>query len=408
MPSIPSRVRRMALTALVAMLASVCLCADTGETLFELLQATASQKPAFAKQQANDTSRITGGLCVQLGSSDLGFVLEAARTGRFLVHVLDADPSAVARARQHLQEQSLYGLVSVDRASSARPLPYADNLVNVLVVEPNTGLTIPPAEIARVVSPNGLVIIPESSAGAIRAAGLQGIQSVDAGGRRLVARKPWPTDMDSWTHPRHASDGNAVSADTLVGPPRGVQWVAGPPREINYMVSSAGRNFYAGLLARDSFNGLRLWQKSLGNSTATYGAELGLARGKARPVAACELVFALHGGKLVAIDGATGETVREYPDAGVPADMLHTNGILLALDKQSVRALQSESGRLMWTCEATEPRYMVAGDDAVYLLQSRPRRGETVELTSLDLTTGSVRWGQTDYPWMPGVRRLVY
>ncbi|MGD8238771.1 MAG: hypothetical protein PVH68_09480, partial [Armatimonadota bacterium] len=117
MPSILARL--MALIALVALLASAGLCADAGagKGLFELLEAKAGQQPAFARQQVNDTSRITGGLCVQLGASDLGFALAAARTGRFLVHVLDADPSAVAGARQQLHEQSLYGLVSVDRAS---------------------------------------------------------------------------------------------------------------------------------------------------------------------------------------------------------------------------------------------------------------------------------------------------
>ena len=74
----------------------------------------------------------------------------------------------------------------------------------------------------------------------------------------LIARKPWPKNMDSWTHSRHGASGNAVSLDTAVGPPERVRWVAAAMEEVEGLVSDEGRNFYGGVLARDSFNGLRL------------------------------------------------------------------------------------------------------------------------------------------------------
>ncbi len=69
---------------------------------------------------------------------------------------------------------------------------------------------------------------------------------------------------------------------------------------------------------------------------------------------------------------------------------------LLAVDAGSIRAVDMESGKLRWTYEASEPRYVVAGDDAVFLLEGAVRRGESVSATCLDLSTGNVRWKKTE------------
>ena len=85
-------------------------------------------------------------------------------------------------------------------------------------------------------------------------------------GDYIVSTKRWPMAMDVWSHPRHAADGNAVSSDTLVGPPERVRWIAAATSEVEGMVTAGGRNFYGGILARDSFNGLRLWHRDLAKS----------------------------------------------------------------------------------------------------------------------------------------------
>ena len=54
-----------------------------------------------------------------------------------------------------------------------------------------------------------------------------------------------------------------MSQDTLVGPPDRVRWVAAATSEVEGMVTAGGRKFYGGILARDSFNGLRLWHRNL-------------------------------------------------------------------------------------------------------------------------------------------------
>jgi outer membrane protein assembly factor BamB len=343
--------------------------------------------------------RISGGLCVQIGCEDLTIPIDLARTGRFLVQVLDTDPARVDRARTEIHSQGLYGLISVDRMGDGRKLPYTEDLVNVLVIQTKgepEGES--PAEMRRVLRPGGLLLVLKGkpTEASLKDAGFQDVRPGAGAAKWFAATKPWPKEIDQWTHPRHGADGNTVSGDTLVGPPRRVHWVTGPSRESSRLVTSAGRNFYADVLARDSFNGLPLWERPLKSS------------GPAIPVAVGDVLFAVAEKKVLALDGATGKTVREYPEAGTPRDLVATDGVLLAIDARSVRAVEVQGGRLCWKHEASDPRSVIAGDGAVYLLQGSARRGEKTAVVSLDLASGSVRWQKDDYPWAPQIRRIVY
>ena len=96
--------------------------------------------------------------------------------------------------------------------------------------------------------------------------------------------KPWPKEIDQWTHYLHGADNNAVAHDSVVGPPKSVQWLEGPlwqrhhemNANPNAMVSAQGRIFYINdeatatvsglpdkwvLIARDGFNGTLLWKR---------------------------------------------------------------------------------------------------------------------------------------------------
>ncbi len=78
---------------------------------------------------------VPGGLVVQLGASDCELATELARTGRFIVQVLDADRMRVQQVRQRLQQEGLYGWISADRRANGTALPYTENLVNLVVVQ---------------------------------------------------------------------------------------------------------------------------------------------------------------------------------------------------------------------------------------------------------------------------------
>jgi len=355
-------------------------------------------------------SGIRGGLLVVVGARQEGIetALAAVRSGPFLAHVLDRDPAAAQRARKAIAEQGLYGLASADRLDPQGRLPYTENLVNLLVLDGGAGSEVSLGEAARVVCPDGAVCAPAASAKEteLQAAGFSDIRKLPPDGAWLVARKPRPAAMDEWTHPRHGPDGNAVSHDQLVGPPRRVRWIAGPQQEISNMVTSGGRNFYAGVIARDGFNGLRLWQRDLQPSPARGGFGFRSAVGSVRPVAVGERLFAVTGKKLAALDAATGKPVCEYPEAGTPAEILCEGDLLIAVDDASVRAVEIAGGRLRWKHDAKEPRYVVAGQGSVYLVQGRARLGEKCTAAALDLAKGTIRW-QHDFDWLPEVRGCV-
>ncbi|HYW78946.1 MAG TPA: PQQ-binding-like beta-propeller repeat protein, partial [Thermoguttaceae bacterium] len=330
------------------------------------------------------------------------------QSGRFLVQMLDTDAARVESVRKQPDVQRHYGLLSVERLTRPDRLPYTENLVNLLIVSPGCDPEIPMAEIVRVLAPGGVVIVQGDgpTPQTLTEAGLELIATTEPDTRTL-ARKPFPADMDSWTHPRHAADGNAVSTDRQVGPPRRIRWVTGPSQEVSNVVISQGRSFYGGVWARDSFNGLRLWQRDLTPSPARGGFGFGSQSGSVRPIAAGEMLLTVTDGMVEALDGATGKTIREYPDAATPYDLLHVDGTLLALGRQSVRALDIDSAKLRWNREASQISYVIADQRSVYLIQGDARRGEKLTAVALDLADGSVRWQRDDLDWMPKVRRTV-
>jgi outer membrane protein assembly factor BamB len=354
------------------------------------------------------SSQVSGGLIVQLGDADRQRITWLAASGHYLVQVLDNNPRQVAALRESLQQGQLYGLITADEFETAGKLPYSENLVNAVILataEPPTPVT----EVARVLCPGGWLVgrTAHWSAAALEQAGFEDVHTIAADPSWLVGHKPWPAAMDQWPQPRHGADGNPVSEDTLVGPPRRVRWIAGPPQEISNMVSAAGRNFYGGVIARDAFNGLQLWQRKLNPMPGRGGFNYKAAANAPRPIAVGKELLIFNNGKLLAVDGATGVVRREYPAAGMPLEVVFDAGLIFAIDKISIRAVDYQTGKLRWEYPASEPRCFVAGQGSVFFVQGAPRRGEIVSLVSLDETTGNRSWEQKDLDWLPKVAQCV-
>jgi len=211
-----------------------------------------------------DVTGVEGGLVVHLGCGD-GRLTAGLKAGqRYLVHGLDTDPANIASAREYLKTKGVDEGVSVMQWVGER-LPYADNLVNLIVADKGTDVA--PKEILRVLCPLGVAYIKKD-------------------GQWAKAVKPRPRDMDEWTHFLHAADGNAVSRDMQVGQPQRLRWIASPKFSRHHdevlttsaMVTGGGRIFSIvdeappstfhpsiggkfSLIARDAFNGLLLWKK---------------------------------------------------------------------------------------------------------------------------------------------------
>ena len=370
---------------------------------------------------------VTGGLCVQVGSDDLTVALELARTGRVLVEILDTDAAKVERARTQIHSTGLYGLISANRWASDKPLPYAENLANLVLIE--EGQEVPLAEAVRVLRPAGVVLAkgnqtPES---VLKKAGLEDVQTVRAGGDWTLGRKPWSAEMDQWSHSRHGPDGNAVSADKLVQKSERIRWLAGPLVHASNIITAGGRIYYHGVIARDAFNGLLLWDRRLDPPPSRIDGSWHGVRGSALPVASADRFYAVNEGALQALDAATGETIKVYTEAGTPTDILNIGRALVVCDAKTptVRALDAESGKLLWSHEAVIPvTGMVAGDGGVYFYEGGEdfkagnhlslRRGRESPapraIVKLDLATGKPVWrlAEADHPWAKNGRRLSY
>jgi SAM-dependent methyltransferase len=222
------------------------------------------------EQQAKeilDATGVKGGLIVHLGCDDGKLTAALRADDKYLVHGLDTDPDAIAKAREHIRSLGLYGKVSVDTLD-AQSLPYADNLVNLLVAG-DLG-RVPMAECLRVLAPGGAAYIKSD-------------------GKWDKVAKPRPDEIDEWTHHLHDAGGNAVANDQVVGPPQRLQWTAGPlwarshgwTPSVTAMVSAGGRLFYICdetlacvdgtvpskwfLVARDAFSGVLLWKRPVPN-----------------------------------------------------------------------------------------------------------------------------------------------
>lgn len=94
-------------------------------------------------------------------------------------------------------------------------MPFAENLANAILV--GQGSETPMSEVRRVLAPRGVVLAPSGETNALATAGLE--PEAHAAGENTWAMgvKPWPAEMDEWTHPRHGPGGNAVSADLPAG-----------------------------------------------------------------------------------------------------------------------------------------------------------------------------------------------
>jgi len=301
-------------------------------------QADASADQDQARQILAATG-VKGGLVVHLGCGD-GKLTAALRAGdSYRVHGLDADPANIEEARRHLQTLGLYGPVSVELWSDVR-LPYADNLVNLLVAEDLQ--SVPMDEVLRVLVPDGVAYVKRGE-----------------GWTKTV--KPRPAEMDEWTHYLHDPTGNAVAHDALVGPPRRLQWVSSPRwsrhhdhmASLSALVSSNGRIFYIMdegprdaillppkwmLIARDAFNSTILWKRPIAEwNTHLWPLKSGPNQLPRRLVALGDRVYVTLGidAPLSVLDAATGKTIRTYPGTEHTDEIIASDGVLFLLVAES-------------------------------------------------------------------------
>jgi outer membrane protein assembly factor BamB len=344
-----------------------------------LLAATARAGSAGA---VLDASGVRGGLVVHVGCGD-GKLTAALRANEsYLVHGLDTDAAGIDEARRAIRAKGLYGPVSV-AAFDGHELPYVDNSVNLVVVE--RGYTIRQEEVLRVLAPGGVALVA---------------------GRKVT--KPVPDDIDDWSHFLQGPENNPVAEDTVVGPPRRMQWAAGPrwlrshevPSGITSMVTAGGRIFYTldegpigitdsrlpekwALYARDAFNGTLLWKTPVPN----WGWQTWRSQLKRDFKGDAERLYFTLGNKapVSVIDAATGEVIATCAGSNSPKQLLLSGGVLIAYTSGRILAFESMTGKPLWKKEVKAASVAARGRRLVY-------RAGNSDVRCLDIASGEQLW----------------
>jgi outer membrane protein assembly factor BamB len=377
---------------------------------------------ALAREIISATG-VRGGLIVHLGCGDGALAAALRASDSYLVHGLDADADDVRRARATIRDLGLCGKVSVER-QTGDGLPYAENLVNLLVASDLGRIGM--AEVLRVLVPGGVAYVRS-----------------DGGWRKTV--KPRSPALGEWTHWLHGPDGNAVTRDTVVATPRRIQWEAGPRwsrshelvSSVTAMVSAGGRVFsivdeaptcLTGnapdkwvLVARDAMNGILLWKRPIArwgwkewkaHFAGRWNMPVQISK---RLVAAGDRVYVTLGfhAPLTALDAATGEVIRTYEDTENTDEILYLDGLLVLSvseearepskdDRRPIRksvcAIDEATGRTLWRkgaytglrakFDSSAPfgrLELTAGDGKVFLVDESA-------VICLDLRTGDEIW----------------
>ena len=176
--------------------------------------AAANAKALEAASTMVASSGASGGICAVVGSANADLALALARQGPFVVHALCAKPDLCSAMRSAIRSRGTYGTVSADVLEDGR-LPYTGNLINLVVVDSCPALLKEARlseEVLRVLAPLGTAYLrlpsdaaeaarwTERVSAALRSLGGKDISPFEAGGRWVRVRKPWPPDIDEWTH----------------------------------------------------------------------------------------------------------------------------------------------------------------------------------------------------------------
>jgi outer membrane protein assembly factor BamB len=363
-------------------LPAMLLTAAVAATLAAIPAASAAEQDSLAQQILKDTG-VTGGFIVHLNCGDGALTAALKANDRYQVQGLTRDADQVTAARKTIQAAGKYGECSVDHLQGDK-LPYVENMVNLLVSEQPTDVA--QEEILRVLAPGGVAYVKQG----------------DAWTKTV---KPHPRNTDEWTHYLHDSTGNAVAHDTVVGPPRHLQWL-GSPRwsrhhdrmsSVTAWVAAKGRMYYIidegsrisiqmpadwKLVCRDAYNGVILWKRDIPTwHSHLWPLKSGPTQLARRLVTDGETLYVTLGIRepLVALDADTGETLRTYKDTASTEEVIHRDGKIHLLVNKGVSELLEYA-----------PKFNV-GDQArvrtEFVWNEKPR-----EIHTFDAKTGELLW----------------
>ncbi|MCA9052279.1 MAG: PQQ-binding-like beta-propeller repeat protein, partial [Planctomycetaceae bacterium] len=181
-----------------------------------------------------------------------------------------------------------------------------------------------------------------------------------ADGKWTKTVKPWPENIDDWTHYLHGPDGNPVAHDDVIDVPRHLQWLGSPKwsrhhdrmASMSALVSDGGKLYYIQdegshvsillppswkLICRDAFNGTILWKRDIDKwQNHLFPLKSGPTQLARRLVAVDGIVYVTLGyeAPLVALDGQTGERLRTYEGSANCEEVIVSDGLVYTLSNR--------------------------------------------------------------------------
>ena len=362
-----------------------------------------------------EQSGVQGGFISHLGCAEGTLTASLKMSDAYVVHGLDTHDADVRQARRRFLDAGLCGSVNAATFDGLH-LPYADDMVNLLIV--SSRFNVAPSEMMRVLAPNGVIL-----------------EQID--GQWLKTVKPISEALDDWSHYLHAPDNNAVSRDTAIAAPlQHLQWEAGPryarhhdkTSSVPAVVSSGGRVFYIAdlgpdasilwdadwnLVARDAFNGVKLWEREIEQWTdQLWALKSGPADTPRRLVALQDAVYVTLGlqSPVSKLDAATGNDVLIYEGTENTEEILVDEGILyLVVNPQidptkrggvwertpkTVMAVNESDGTILWHQELSwiAPLSLTIGGTKAYVCDGP-------HIIAMDKVSGEKLWQSQELPW---------
>jgi len=376
----------------------------------------------YAGAEAESLTKIAGtdsGLCAVIAYGEnlsASLPAELAAKGKILVHCITDNSANLAKIRSAVSSAKLEGFATIEVLPLA-PLPYRDNLVNLIVVENSSAAKqagLSDKEMMRVLAPGGKLCTKDN-------------------GQWKTITKEIPADMDVWTHEYHGPDGSFISNDKQIKFPLGYRWNGGLPMNVAnsnrnskswantvgmvvadkkcFTLSSSvventpvrqDKNYIDDLYvsAYDAFNGILLWRKQIPGTF--YGGLIYINR--APFVISGKRLYAANGeGKLVEMDTDTGATVRNFDTAFPPVKVLVDDGLiavsgwkdgsivggLTGVDRRrmdfrteagAVEVFDVKSGARLWKMDRLATSMVSAGGILYMVQREGPDKAEEVGL----------------------------
>ncbi len=195
------------------------------------------------------------GVVVIAGESDIKQIITLVEAAPVIALVIANDAKSVDQLKEAVFKANRLGQIHVAALGRDGRIPLADQIAATVILGKNPPAALTHEEANRVLHPFGK---------------LHQLQE----GRWVQTTKARPKEMDDWGHFHKDATSSEHSQDTVVGPPRGIQWIFGPTFKQPYNLimqdtvltehgERGSRIPETKLVANNAFSGLPIWQSEL-------------------------------------------------------------------------------------------------------------------------------------------------